>query len=225
MIVCVMCVSVYVWLCLLLCVSLLVRVCHCGVVCFFQKGLRSLLCLRRADHAQTMASTDCLFSGRCFIKKGLPALFLGQAGTNLFFTSSLLFSELHLSNNKTLVISSNTSRHPPFSPGLLPPPLRHHCASSFHRSHLPPPPPPSTAANFHPSHLPPPPSSTTVLHRRRPSTPDCLMLIFVYCRGLVHLFCYRCLQMWSADCRCFTSEKTNNTCVSLGVCLCAHTCP
>ncbi|MFS8013211.1 hypothetical protein Hanom_Chr14g01330131 [Helianthus anomalus] len=31
------------------------------------------------------------------------------------------------------------------------------------------------------------------------------------CRGLVHLFCYRCLQMWSADCRRFTSEKTNNT--------------
>ncbi|MFS7952483.1 hypothetical protein Hanom_Chr07g00607471 [Helianthus anomalus] len=30
-------------------------------------------------------------------------------------------------------------------------------------------------------------------------------------RGLVHLFCYRCLQMWSADCRRFTSEKTNST--------------
>ncbi|KAM0026783.1 putative RNA recognition motif domain, nucleotide-binding alpha-beta plait domain superfamily [Helianthus debilis subsp. tardiflorus] len=28
---------------------------------------------------------------------------------------------------------------------------------------------------------------------------------------LVHLFCYRCLQMWSTDCRRFTSEKTNNT--------------
>ncbi|MFS8015872.1 hypothetical protein Hanom_Chr15g01361831 [Helianthus anomalus] len=28
-------------------------------------------------------------------------------------------------------------------------------------------------------------------------------------RDLVHLFSYRCLQMWSADCRCFTSEKTN----------------
>ncbi|MFS7940382.1 hypothetical protein Hanom_Chr05g00463781 [Helianthus anomalus] len=34
------------------------------------------------------------------------------------------------------------------------------------------------------------------------------------CRGLVHLFCYRCLQMWSADCRRFTSEKTNNTLIS-----------
>ncbi|MFS8006972.1 hypothetical protein Hanom_Chr14g01255511 [Helianthus anomalus] len=32
-----------------------------------------------------------------------------------------------------------------------------------------------------------------------------------YCRGLVQLFCYRCLQMWSADCRRFTSEKTNIT--------------
>ncbi|MFS7991838.1 hypothetical protein Hanom_Chr12g01075281 [Helianthus anomalus] len=31
------------------------------------------------------------------------------------------------------------------------------------------------------------------------------------CRGLVHLFSCRCLQMWSADCRRFTSEKTNNT--------------
>ncbi|MFS8024238.1 hypothetical protein Hanom_Chr16g01460851 [Helianthus anomalus] len=31
------------------------------------------------------------------------------------------------------------------------------------------------------------------------------------CRGLVHLFCYRCLQMWPADCRRFTSEKTNST--------------
>ncbi|MFS7952399.1 putative transcription factor interactor and regulator CCHC(Zn) family [Helianthus anomalus] len=27
------------------------------------------------------------------------------------------------------------------------------------------------------------------------------------CRGLVQLFCYRCLQMWSADCRSFTSGK------------------
>ncbi|MFS7918593.1 putative transcription factor interactor and regulator CCHC(Zn) family [Helianthus anomalus] len=33
----------------------------------------------------------------------------------------------------------------------------------------------------------------------------------MYCRGLVHLFCYRCLEMWSADCRHFTSEKTNIT--------------
>ncbi|KAF5791457.1 hypothetical protein HanRHA438_Chr09g0406871 [Helianthus annuus] len=32
-----------------------------------------------------------------------------------------------------------------------------------------------------------------------------------YCRGLVQLFCYRCLQMWSADCRRFTSEKTKST--------------
>ncbi|MFS7958496.1 hypothetical protein Hanom_Chr07g00679281 [Helianthus anomalus] len=39
-------------------------------------------------------------------------------------------------------------------------------------------------------------------------------LVFVlYCRGLVHLFCYRCLQMWSAYCRHFTSEKTNSTLV------------
>ncbi|KAJ0714976.1 putative 3-hydroxybutyryl-CoA dehydrogenase [Helianthus annuus] len=30
-------------------------------------------------------------------------------------------------------------------------------------------------------------------------------------RDLVHLFCYRRLQMWSADCRHFTSEKTNST--------------
>ncbi|KAJ0470616.1 hypothetical protein HanIR_Chr14g0720651 [Helianthus annuus] len=36
-------------------------------------------------------------------------------------------------------------------------------------------------------------------------------LLFADCRGLVHLFCYRCLQMWSADCRRFTSEKTNST--------------
>ncbi|MFS7952479.1 hypothetical protein Hanom_Chr07g00607421 [Helianthus anomalus] len=27
------------------------------------------------------------------------------------------------------------------------------------------------------------------------------------CRGLVHLFYYRCPQMWSEDCRHFTSEK------------------
>ncbi|MFS7990978.1 hypothetical protein Hanom_Chr12g01065321 [Helianthus anomalus] len=25
------------------------------------------------------------------------------------------------------------------------------------------------------------------------------------CRGLVHLFSYRCLQMWSTNCRRFTS--------------------
>ncbi|KAJ0442747.1 hypothetical protein HanIR_Chr16g0812881 [Helianthus annuus] len=34
------------------------------------------------------------------------------------------------------------------------------------------------------------------------------------CRGLVHLFWFRCLQMWSADCRHFTSEKTNSTLIS-----------
>ncbi|MFS7978293.1 hypothetical protein Hanom_Chr10g00913811 [Helianthus anomalus] len=34
------------------------------------------------------------------------------------------------------------------------------------------------------------------------------------CRGLVHLFCYRCLHMWFADCRRFTSEKTNSTLLS-----------
>ncbi|MFS7904019.1 hypothetical protein Hanom_Chr01g00030951 [Helianthus anomalus] len=27
------------------------------------------------------------------------------------------------------------------------------------------------------------------------------------CRGLVHLFCCGCLQMWSANCRRFTSNK------------------
>ncbi|KAL4562191.1 hypothetical protein LXL04_034389 [Taraxacum kok-saghyz] len=31
------------------------------------------------------------------------------------------------------------------------------------------------------------------------------------CRRLVHLFCCRGLQMWSADCRCFGFEKTNST--------------
>ncbi|MFS7929744.1 hypothetical protein Hanom_Chr04g00336111 [Helianthus anomalus] len=36
-------------------------------------------------------------------------------------------------------------------------------------------------------------------------------LILADCRGLVHLFSYRCPQMWSANCRHFTSEKTNNT--------------
>ncbi|MFS7920863.1 hypothetical protein Hanom_Chr03g00229801 [Helianthus anomalus] len=34
------------------------------------------------------------------------------------------------------------------------------------------------------------------------------------CRHLVQHFCYRCLQMWSADCRRFTSEKTNSTLMS-----------
>ncbi|MFS8025645.1 hypothetical protein Hanom_Chr16g01477541 [Helianthus anomalus] len=36
-------------------------------------------------------------------------------------------------------------------------------------------------------------------------------LLVADCRCLVHLFCYRCLQMWCADCRRFTSEKTNST--------------
>ncbi|MFS7899455.1 hypothetical protein Hanom_Chr00s058760g01784221 [Helianthus anomalus] len=35
--------------------------------------------------------------------------------------------------------------------------------------------------------------------------------LFADCRGLVNLFSYRCLQMWSADCGRFTSEKTNIT--------------
>ncbi|MFS7960762.1 hypothetical protein Hanom_Chr08g00706841 [Helianthus anomalus] len=34
------------------------------------------------------------------------------------------------------------------------------------------------------------------------------------CRHLVHLFSCRCLQMWSADCRHFPAEKTNNTLVT-----------
>ncbi|MFS7984521.1 hypothetical protein Hanom_Chr11g00987411 [Helianthus anomalus] len=38
-------------------------------------------------------------------------------------------------------------------------------------------------------------------------------LFLVDYRGLIHLFSYRCLQMWSADCRRFTSEKTNSTLV------------
>ncbi|MFS8003569.1 hypothetical protein Hanom_Chr13g01215481 [Helianthus anomalus] len=42
-----------------------------------------------------------------------------------------------------------------------------------------------------------------------------LLLLLADCRGLVQLFCYRCLQMWSADCRRFTSEKTNNTLIKL----------
>ncbi|KAL4587423.1 hypothetical protein LXL04_000294 [Taraxacum kok-saghyz] len=36
------------------------------------------------------------------------------------------------------------------------------------------------------------------------------------CRRLDHLFFCRALQMWSADCRCFGSEKTNRTLVILG---------
>ncbi|KAL4564173.1 hypothetical protein LXL04_028226 [Taraxacum kok-saghyz] len=32
-----------------------------------------------------------------------------------------------------------------------------------------------------------------------------------YCRRLVHLFCCRELQMWSADCRYFNFKKTNIT--------------
>ncbi|MFS8030325.1 hypothetical protein Hanom_Chr17g01532681 [Helianthus anomalus] len=40
---------------------------------------------------------------------------------------------------------------------------------------------------------------------------EILCIFGVDCRGLVHLFCYRGLQMWSADCRRFTNEKTNST--------------
>ncbi|KAJ0770583.1 hypothetical protein HanPI659440_Chr07g0259281 [Helianthus annuus] len=40
-------------------------------------------------------------------------------------------------------------------------------------------------------------------------------LLVADCRGLVHLFYYRYLQMWSADCRRFTSEKTNSTLVTI----------
>ncbi|MFS7926560.1 hypothetical protein Hanom_Chr04g00298471 [Helianthus anomalus] len=36
-------------------------------------------------------------------------------------------------------------------------------------------------------------------------------LLLTYYRLLVHLFSCRCLQMWSADCRHFPAEKTNNT--------------
>ncbi|MFS7899873.1 hypothetical protein Hanom_Chr00s083960g01795611 [Helianthus anomalus] len=36
-------------------------------------------------------------------------------------------------------------------------------------------------------------------------------LLLADCRHLVHLFSCRCLQMWSADCRHFSAEKTNNT--------------
>ncbi|MFS7966020.1 hypothetical protein Hanom_Chr09g00768971 [Helianthus anomalus] len=36
-------------------------------------------------------------------------------------------------------------------------------------------------------------------------------LLLADCRPLVHLFSCRCLQMWSADCRPFTSSKTNST--------------
>ncbi|MFS7994810.1 hypothetical protein Hanom_Chr12g01110471 [Helianthus anomalus] len=38
-------------------------------------------------------------------------------------------------------------------------------------------------------------------------------------RHLVQHFCYRCLQMWSADCRRFPSEKTNSTLPNLNLCL------
>ncbi|MFS7962518.1 hypothetical protein Hanom_Chr08g00727551 [Helianthus anomalus] len=38
-----------------------------------------------------------------------------------------------------------------------------------------------------------------------------ISLLLADCRALVHLFSCRCLQMWSADCRRFTSEKTNST--------------
>ncbi|MFS7960618.1 hypothetical protein Hanom_Chr08g00705181 [Helianthus anomalus] len=36
-------------------------------------------------------------------------------------------------------------------------------------------------------------------------------LLLADCRDLVHLFSYRSLQMWSANCRRFTSKKTNIT--------------
>ncbi|KAJ0666201.1 hypothetical protein HanPI659440_Chr17g0664221 [Helianthus annuus] len=36
-------------------------------------------------------------------------------------------------------------------------------------------------------------------------------LLLADCRPLVHLFSCRCLQMWSADCRPFPTEKTNRT--------------
>ncbi|MFS7960822.1 hypothetical protein Hanom_Chr08g00707531 [Helianthus anomalus] len=36
-------------------------------------------------------------------------------------------------------------------------------------------------------------------------------LLLADCRHLVHLFSCRCLQMWSADCRPFPTEKTNTT--------------
>ncbi|KAJ0622496.1 hypothetical protein HanIR_Chr01g0021331 [Helianthus annuus] len=39
-------------------------------------------------------------------------------------------------------------------------------------------------------------------------------LLLTDCRHLIHLFSCRCLQMWSADCRPFAAEKTNNTFVS-----------
>ncbi|MFS7981109.1 hypothetical protein Hanom_Chr10g00947111 [Helianthus anomalus] len=40
-------------------------------------------------------------------------------------------------------------------------------------------------------------------------------LLLTDCRPLVHLFSCRCLQMWSADCRPFASEKTNTILVKL----------
>ncbi|MFS8029247.1 hypothetical protein Hanom_Chr16g01520121 [Helianthus anomalus] len=36
-------------------------------------------------------------------------------------------------------------------------------------------------------------------------------LLIADCRPLVHLLSCRCLQLWSADCRHFTSSKTNST--------------
>ncbi|KAM0033578.1 putative phosphotransferase with a phosphate group as acceptor [Helianthus debilis subsp. tardiflorus] len=49
-------------------------------------------------------------------------------------------------------------------------------------------------------------------------------LLLADCRHLVHLFSCRCLQMWSADCRPFPTEKTNTTFVctcsfSLSICV------
>ncbi|KAJ0906868.1 hypothetical protein HanRHA438_Chr07g0292151 [Helianthus annuus] len=36
-------------------------------------------------------------------------------------------------------------------------------------------------------------------------------LLLANCRSLVHIFSCRCLQMWFAECRPFTSSKTNST--------------
>ncbi|MFS8017752.1 putative non-specific serine/threonine protein kinase [Helianthus anomalus] len=49
-------------------------------------------------------------------------------------------------------------------------------------------------------------------------------LLLVDYRSLVHLFSYRCQKMWSADCRRFTSEKTNNTLVWMSYCRYSKIC-
>ncbi|MFS7985138.1 hypothetical protein Hanom_Chr11g00994991 [Helianthus anomalus] len=44
-------------------------------------------------------------------------------------------------------------------------------------------------------------------------------------RPSVHLFSCRCLQMWSVDCRLFTSSKTNNTLIAptpILICACKN---